>query len=56
MQAHLERDQGVLASSFPPNPNREDASTDDNGSDDVSLTPLGLLTTSKSEWNEEESD
>jgi hypothetical protein len=54
--SYLEGDQGVLASSFPKNPDWEDASTDDNRGDDVCLTPLGLLTTCKSEWNEEESD
>ena len=52
----MERNQGVLALSLPQDPNGEDTSSDDNRSDDVSLTPLGLLTTSKGEWHEEEGD
>ena len=56
MSTYMERDQGVLALSLPQDPNGEDTSSDDNRSDDMSLTPLGLLTTSKGEWNEEQGD
>jgi hypothetical protein len=49
----VERNQGVLALSLPQDPNREDTSTNNDWSDDVSLTPLGLLTTGKGEWDEE---
>jgi hypothetical protein len=52
----MERNQGVLALSLPQDPNGEDTSSNNNRGDDVSLTPLGLLTTSKSEWNEEQCD
>jgi hypothetical protein len=52
----MERNQGVLALSLPQDPNGEDTSSNDNRSDDVSLTPFGLLTTSKGEWDEEKSN
>jgi hypothetical protein len=52
----MERNQGVLALSLPQDPNGEDTSSNDNRGDDVSLAPLGLLTTSKGEWNEEKGD
>lgn len=52
----MERNQGVLALSLPQDPNGENTSSNDNRSDDMSLTPLGSLTTSKGEWNEEEGD
>jgi hypothetical protein len=52
----VERNQGVLASSLPQDPNREDTSTNNDRSDNVSLTPFRLLTTSEGEWYEEESD
>ena len=52
----MERNQGVLALSLPQDPNGENTSSNDNRGDDVSLTPLGLLTTCKGEWNEEKGD
>jgi hypothetical protein len=52
----MERNQGVLALSLPQDPNGEDTSSNNNRSDDVSLTPFRLLTTSKGEWDEEEGD
>jgi len=52
----MERNQGVLALSLPQDPEGEDASANNNRGDDVSLTPLGLLTTSKGEWNKEKGD
>lgn len=53
---YVERNQGVLTPSLPQDPKREDTSTNNHWGDDVSLTPLRLLTTSKGERNEEESD
>lgn len=52
----MERHQGVLRFALPKNPDGEDADTDDERGDDVSLTPERLLPTGKREGNEEEGD
>jgi hypothetical protein len=52
----VEWDQGVPACSFPPDPNREDTGANNDRSDNVCLSPLGLDATGKTEGDQEAGD
>lgn len=53
---YVERDQGVFTFSLPEDPDREDAESNNDGGNDIGISPSRFGTTSKGERDEEESD